>query len=457
MSIIFKEYQYIEPWLESDSMNFYKAFHPSLNVDVFIKVLKDTAPDLVENEKELLNQFQHPYTVGLIDSGTINNNPCLVFKYIHGLTLAQFGLEFPVLIQKYILKLIQPLEKLHEKGFIHGDIKPENVMVTLSLDPVLLDFGFVKRIEETEFKNAFRGSPMYCAPEHFNEVQIGPYTDIFTFGLLMYFMLTGEHYFEGLTFQEIQLKLLEGEVHLDAIDSKWQPLLRKCLAVKPEDRYEDFEELGENIELIEVLSNVTLPEAQNLIAERLQQQFLAFEKSKIYSVLEGFERNKHYNTAIKYLKKYLNDYPDDDHLNTKLLEYSQKLNQSFWSQYKVQIVLSLFCTSLLLGGMFILDSTHNTSIQDYGRKLLEDQSSQSFDSLSAEKQRPLHLSKRAFSIPGVEDYEKVYLNDALMDQHNDVLWVGYGEFELRLILKNSGLEVNKKLISNPGEKIRIVE
>ena len=143
----------------------------------------------------------------------------IAIEYVHGAqTLEQFCKPETLLplreVVGIIYKLAKALDYAHRQGVVHRDIKPSNILLTEERDIKLADFSIamITRADHggTQF-TGFLGSPLYMSPEQINEEPLGPQTDIFSLGVVMYQMLTGSHPFRAANLSAIAQKISREE------------------------------------------------------------------------------------------------------------------------------------------------------------------------------------------------------------------------------------------------------
>lgn len=144
---------------------------------------------------------------------------------------------------KLLTEVARALRVAHSQGIIHRDLKPQNVLVTPELDVRVLDFGLAISSDEEEerHKGLFEGTPLYASPEQVAGETLTPASDLFSFGSLMYLILTGEAPFNAATVNEIFNGITSLEPtfprRIDgAIDTDLQAICLACLAKDPADR-----------------------------------------------------------------------------------------------------------------------------------------------------------------------------------------------------------------------------
>jgi serine/threonine-protein kinase len=201
---------------EGGMATIYLARHALLKRPTAIKILKkhvatDEFVHRFEREVQLASQLLHPNTVEIYDFGrTPEGQPYYVMEYLDGVTLAELvehsGRVPPGRALHILRQVAAALREAHERGMIHRDVKPENVMLCRrGEDDVvkLLDFGLVKNLERAETRDVTKqlkiiGTPRYMAPERLlNPTDVDARSDIYALGAVAYFLLTGKPIFEG--------------------------------------------------------------------------------------------------------------------------------------------------------------------------------------------------------------------------------------------------------------------
>ena len=252
----------------------YRVEHLRMGKIAAMKVLhRDLAndPEIVqrfEREAAAISKLHHPHTVQVFDFGNAQGALYLIMEYVHGLDLARvIQRDGPIPWPRCAPLLAQicgALQEAHDLGIVHRDLKPENVLITRTTGgrdyAKVLDFGLAKLdprgapSRETE-RNAIVGTPYFMAPEQIRGDDVGPRTDIYAFGSLMFELLTGQHLFTGSTAVGVLTKHLTAEPDAPSVRAPKQGipptvdhLCRKALAKTPEARWASAAELGEAIE-----------------------------------------------------------------------------------------------------------------------------------------------------------------------------------------------------------------
>jgi serine/threonine-protein kinase len=252
----------------------YRVEHLRMGKIAAMKVLhRDLAddPEVIqrfEREAAAVSKLHHPHTVQVFDFGTAQGALYLIMEYVRGLDLARIvSRDGPIPWPRCAPLLAQicgALQEAHELGIVHRDLKPENVLITRTTGgrdyAKVLDFGLAKLDQrgaptrETE-RNAIVGTPYFMAPEQIRGDEVDARTDIYSFGALMFELLTGEHLYSGSTAVGVLTKHLTAEPDAPSmraprlgIPPAVDHLCRKALARDPAARWQTAAELAETIE-----------------------------------------------------------------------------------------------------------------------------------------------------------------------------------------------------------------
>jgi len=202
----------------------YRGLHEHLELIVAIKVLHgDGTPDILnrfEREAKLMARVRHPNAVAVQDYGFLEDgSPCLVMEFIDGEALDDRLERTGPLPWPDALSLAQGilagLDALHAAGILHRDLKPSNVVLAPGDPevPKLIDFGIARPTDGEEIRltrtGVLVGTPAYMAPEQILCTTLGPRTDLYSLGLLLYEILTGELPFPTDTLASVMRRLKE--------------------------------------------------------------------------------------------------------------------------------------------------------------------------------------------------------------------------------------------------------
>ncbi len=281
----------------------YRAKDTKLGREVAIKVL----PEVFSRNRERLARFQrearllaslnHPNIGAIHELAESDGQPFLVLEFVEGENL-QDRLKRGVLAVEEGLQVCRQvtegLEAAHEKGVIHRDLKPANVMITAEDTVKVLDFGLAKvfagEVSESEEahsptitqgqtrEGAILGTASYMSPEQARGRSVDKRTDIWSFGCLLYEVLTGRRAYEGPTVSDNIAQILAGDPDWDALPAKLHPrigdLIRRCLQKDAKQRCRDIGNARIEIEQALADPTGTLHIAENAVTAASWQRVL---------------------------------------------------------------------------------------------------------------------------------------------------------------------------------------
>ena len=190
--------------------------------------------------------LNHPNIVGVFDYGETADLAYIVMEYVDGPQLKSLldkNERFPLpRIVRIMEDLLSGLQFSHERGVVHRDIKPANLMLTLTGQAKIADFG-IARIESSSMTQAgtVLGTPAYMSPEQFMGQVVDARSDIYSSGVLLYQLLTGERPFDG-SMSSIMQKALQTEAPPPSrisvtVPRQFDAVVARAMAKRPEDRF----------------------------------------------------------------------------------------------------------------------------------------------------------------------------------------------------------------------------
>jgi len=224
-------------------------------------------------EARAAGRLAHPGIVPVFDVGEHEGLPYLVMEFINGLTLADSVKGKERLTLERVCEIGQQIAEAlgyaHQHGVIHRDIKPANILLT-SLEtykierPKITDFGVAKLAAgQITLSGQMLGTPAFMPPEQFTGAPVDGRADLFSLGVILYWMATGEQPFPGETMTSVSYKV----VHIEpippsklnpSIPPKLEGIILKCLAKNPDGRYQTGEDLARDLAELRGFGNVNL-------------------------------------------------------------------------------------------------------------------------------------------------------------------------------------------------------
>jgi serine/threonine-protein kinase len=247
-------YRVIEQVGQGGMASVYKAYHAAMDRYVAIKVLpfqffqNEEFRARFRHEVKVIASLEHPYILPVYDSGEDNDMPYLVMRYLETGSLKrrlQDGRMTIDAIDPVFTQLATALGYAHERDVIHRDIKPANILIDRRGDIFLTDFGIAKLVGDTaEFtaSGAITGTPAYMSPEQAQGYPLDPRSDIYSLGIILYELVTGQVPYEAETPLAVILKHLQEPLPLPTeidptIPAPIERVILKALAKDREDRF----------------------------------------------------------------------------------------------------------------------------------------------------------------------------------------------------------------------------
>ena len=247
----------------------YRATDTNLKRQVAIKVLPETLaadPERLarfQREAEVLAALNHPNIAHIHGLDKSDGTTVLVMELVEGPTLADHIAQGPIPIDEALpiaTQIAEALEAAHEQGIIHRDLKPANIKVRDDGTVKVLDFGLAKAMNRPAEAGRYGdltasptittpamtqagmilGTTAYMSPEQALGKSVDRRTDIWSFGVLLYELLTGKRMFAGENAGEILAKVIRDEPDLSDAPAEWRPLLKRCLEKDPKKRLRDI-------------------------------------------------------------------------------------------------------------------------------------------------------------------------------------------------------------------------
>ena len=255
-------------WLGSGGQgDVLRAIHPTLNRDVVIKIGRRRVAEhqaeaaALLREGRALAELNHPNLVRVFDLDFHDGRPYLVLDLVDGESLRKKLTDHrlpPVEAAAIVAQIARAVVAVHERGLVHLDIKPDNIVVDGAGVPYLVDFGLAILPDvwsgSRPSDGQFRGTPAFAAPEQAagNVQAIGPRTDVFGLGALLYNLVTGEPPYCGAELVDVLRRARACEVDRTILWSRApRQLAAMCLramSARPADRFASAADMAEALE-----------------------------------------------------------------------------------------------------------------------------------------------------------------------------------------------------------------
>jgi eukaryotic-like serine/threonine-protein kinase len=245
----------------------YKARHLPLNRVVAIKMIlagKHASPESLarfRHEAEAAAHLSHPNIVSVYEVGEFQGMPYFSLEFVDGEAMSASLLQASLTVQRaaeLMEQVARAVHYSHERGVVHRDLKPSNILITQDGVPKVADFGLARRLgddyQEHTLTGEIVGTPGFMAPEQARgDRSIGPSTDVYALGAILYTALTGRAPFVGPTpIDTIQQVVSNDPVPPSRlqpnVDRDLETICMKCLEKDPQRRYGSAAELADDLQ-----------------------------------------------------------------------------------------------------------------------------------------------------------------------------------------------------------------
>jgi serine/threonine protein kinase/Flp pilus assembly protein TadD len=258
--VLDERYEIIEEIGKGGMGKVYKAYDREINENIALKIIR---PEIASNTK-IITRFQnelktarriaHRNVCRMFDLGRDGETRFITMEYVPGedlkKTIRRMG---PLTVRKTVSigkQICQGLAEAHHWGIFHRDLKPHNIMIDREGNTRIMDFGIALTHEAEEITNSdvMVGTPQYLSPEQVEGKKVDQRSDIYSFGVILFEMVTGQVPFDGDSSISIAVKHkteippIPGELNAQ-IPEELSLLILKCLEKNPEKRYQSTEEL----------------------------------------------------------------------------------------------------------------------------------------------------------------------------------------------------------------------
>jgi serine/threonine protein kinase len=256
----------------------FHAYDPRFERDVAIKVLpREMLHDpqfrtRFEREAKTVAMLEHPVIVPVYDFGEEDGQPYFVMRYMAGGSLTDRMKQGPMSLPeaaRLFRRLAPALDEAHAKGIIHRDLKPGNILFDKYGEPYVSDFGIAKITEATQGTitgNAIVGTPAYMSPEQAQGESIDGRSDIYSLGVILFELLTGQQPYHGDTPMSLVVKQITEPVpHILQVKPDLPPaiegVIENAMAKSPAERFLTVNALAEALDRV---ADGKMPEPQTM-------------------------------------------------------------------------------------------------------------------------------------------------------------------------------------------------
>jgi serine/threonine protein kinase len=234
----------------------YRAVDTMLDRNVAIKVIQSESGNQEKFTKRFLREsktlanLSHPNIVKVLDYGEYEGAPYLVMEFISGGALkAMIGKPIPYAeAAAMLVPMARALHYAHQQKIVHRDVKPENILINDSGQPMLSDFGILKLVDLEESRGLtgtgkIVGTPAYMSPEQIRGREVDGRADVYSLGIVFFEMITGRKPYNASTPIELSMQHLHDPIpkakqFIRDLPSEVEQVIVKSMAKSPEDRYQ---------------------------------------------------------------------------------------------------------------------------------------------------------------------------------------------------------------------------
>jgi len=234
-----------------------------------------------KREAQAAGQLAHPHIVTVHDYGEVEGTPFIVMEFLAGNELSKIlsrGARLPLSeVVRLVTQLLGALAYAHEHKVVHRDIKPGNIFVLDDGSLKVVDFG-IAHVEASNLTDtgALLGTPAYMSPEQFLALPIDERSDIFSTGVILYELLTGDKPFTGSVTTVMQKVLhhepIEPSLLNPMLSAAWNTVVKRAIAKKPEARFQSARQFSETIKQVFEKSALDVSVEATLVGDKAADQ-----------------------------------------------------------------------------------------------------------------------------------------------------------------------------------------
>jgi len=275
----------------------YLVYDRNMNIDKALKIIpeaissdKEAMFDL-QNEAQTMIALNNPNIVRVYDFHKTGDIKFIDMEYIDGKTLTELKLEYKnkqipeEQVRELALQIASGMSYAHQNGILHKDIKPQNVILTEGNNVKIMDFGIAETVRTSMSRiqnSSSSGTLVYMSPEQIKGKDVGKESDIYSFGAMLYELLSGHPpFYKGATEHQI---LSEKPEPLKKVSDKMNELILKCLEKDYKDRFKNFGEILKSLGKKDVKYRFAKPKK---IHEKTNNPFSRFFNAFLWLILSA--------------------------------------------------------------------------------------------------------------------------------------------------------------------------
>ncbi len=355
----------------------YKAKDIMENRVVAVKILKSEFSENDEfvrrfrNESKAIAVLSHPNIVRIFDVGYENDMQYIVMEYIDGITLKEYIEQQGLLKWRdcvhFTIQILRALQLAHDRGIVHRDIKPQNVMLMSDGSIKVMDFGIAmfSRQDHTLSEKTM-GSVHYVSPEQARGTRTDEKSDIYSVGVMMYEMLTGRKPFDGDTPVSVALKHMNEEppkptTYVSSLYEGLEEIILHAMEKESSKRYQSASEMIRDIEAFKMDQSITFGYADTKVEKAAASAGVLGGVKSIADKLPKIKKKPKKEKLVKIVEEipeeeYYDEEDDDD-------DYEPRQNFILpilaAVTVTVIIVATLFVANVILGAFKTAPSSSN--------------------------------------------------------------------------------------------------
>ncbi len=242
-------------------------------------------------EASLAGQLIHPHIASILEASVTDDSGYIAIEYVSGGDLSQYTTSGSLISQEDAIQIAfkscGALDYAFRQGIVHRDIKPQNILIASGTNIKVADFGAAYLSKTLDSQTASIGSPLFMSPEQLGNLPLGLHSDMYSLGVVLYLLFTGQRPYLSKTLPELFKEILYTEPvsassHRSGLSKDIDQMLHRMMAKSPEERYSSWAELA-----LELAKIGRLSISQSEISD--SDKFVALKKVRLLGQLDDAE------------------------------------------------------------------------------------------------------------------------------------------------------------------------